>query len=47
MISYNWDVQPAVKELRKRLGDAGLKVWIDVEQMAQRELLYLLFTLFF
>ena len=34
MISYQWDVQPTVLQIRDRLKAAGYRVWIDVEQMS-------------
>ncbi|XP_067948854.1 uncharacterized protein [Watersipora subatra] len=33
MISYQWDVKPEILEFREKLGEAGYRVWIDVEQM--------------
>jgi len=35
MISYQWDVKKEVLQLRKKLKEAGLRVWIDVEQMRE------------
>lgn len=34
MISYQWDVQIEVLKIRKRLKEAGYRVWIDVEHMS-------------
>ncbi|KAG7468065.1 hypothetical protein MATL_G00138790 [Megalops atlanticus] len=34
MISYQWDNQKMMLEVNKTLQDAGVKVWMDVEQMA-------------
>lgn len=34
MISYNWGVQDLVKEIKRRLDNAGFNVWLDVDQMA-------------
>jgi len=33
MISYHWDYQPTVLQLRDRLKSAGFKIWIDVEDL--------------
>ena len=33
MISYQWDVKQEVLKFRRRLAEAGYRVWIDVEQM--------------
>eukprot|EP00735_Rhodelphis_limneticus_P011738 TRINITY_DN4876_c0_g1::TRINITY_DN4876_c0_g1_i1::g.1023::m.1023 TRINITY_DN4876_c0_g1::TRINITY_DN4876_c0_g1_i1::g.1023 ORF type:complete len:639 (-),score=63.38,TIR_2/PF13676.1/1.5e-16,TIR/PF01582.15/1.8e-05,Arm/PF00514.18/5.5e+03,Arm/PF00514.18/21,Arm/PF00514.18/1.6e+03,Arm/PF00514.18/7.5e+03,Arm/PF00514.18/0.006,Arm/PF00514.18/98,V-ATPase_H_N/PF03224.9/1.4e+03,V-ATPase_H_N/PF03224.9/0.00081,DUF2007/PF09413.5/3.7e+02,DUF2007/PF09413.5/1.8,DUF2007/PF09413.5/64,KAP/PF05804.7/13,KAP/PF05804.7/5.7 TR len=33
MVSYNWAHQPCILKLRQRLAEAGIPVWIDVEQM--------------
>ncbi|KXJ21747.1 uncharacterized protein LOC110253730 [Exaiptasia diaphana] len=33
MISYQWDVQKTLIQVRKRLMTAGYKVWMDLEQM--------------
>jgi len=35
MISYQWDVQIEVLKIRKRLKEAGYRVWIDVEHMCK------------
>ncbi|KAG9352214.1 hypothetical protein JZ751_020627, partial [Albula glossodonta] len=34
MISYQWDNQKTMLEVNKNLQNAGIKVWMDVEQMA-------------
>ncbi|XP_035273869.1 uncharacterized protein LOC118227475 [Anguilla anguilla] len=34
MISYQWDDQKTLLEVNKTLQNAGIKVWMDVEQMA-------------
>ncbi|KAJ8391656.1 hypothetical protein AAFF_G00087970 [Aldrovandia affinis] len=34
MISYQWDNQKMMLEVNKTLQNAGIKVWMDVEQMA-------------
>ncbi|XP_039627314.1 uncharacterized protein LOC120540543 [Polypterus senegalus] len=34
MISYQWDNQKTMVEVKKRLQNAGLNVWMDVEKMA-------------
>jgi len=39
MISYNWGVQPAVLQIRDLVKNAGLKYWIDVENMCACQLL--------
>ncbi|XP_053376302.1 uncharacterized protein LOC128547449 [Mercenaria mercenaria] len=33
MISYQWDDQELVKDVKKRLTKAGYKVWLDIEEM--------------
>ncbi|KAK3746536.1 hypothetical protein QZH41_007374 [Actinostola sp. cb2023] len=33
MISYQWDVQKTMIQLKNRLQAAGFRVWIDLEQM--------------
>ena len=33
MISYQWDSQKVLVELKNRLRDSGYRVWMDVEQM--------------
>lgn len=33
MLSYNWDNQPRVIALAEKLKQAGIRVWLDVEQM--------------
>ncbi|XP_072030884.1 uncharacterized protein [Amphiura filiformis] len=33
MISYQWDVQPRMIELRQRLQQAGYRTWMDVDEM--------------
>jgi len=33
MISYQWDSQPTVLQIRDRLKEAGFRIWIDVEDM--------------
>ncbi|KAJ3101650.1 hypothetical protein HDU96_009909 [Phlyctochytrium bullatum] len=34
MLSYNWSHQPTVIRIRDSLMDRGLRVWLDLEQMA-------------
>ncbi|XP_033106205.1 uncharacterized protein LOC117108331 [Anneissia japonica] len=33
MISYQWDVQPRIIKLKKKLQDAGYIVWMDIDQI--------------
>lgn len=34
MISYHWDSQPTMLQIRDKLRSAGFTVWIDVENMS-------------
>ncbi len=41
MISYQWNVQPQIKELYRHLTeDRGLKVWLDIAEMGTGEALF-------
>ncbi|XP_071962694.1 uncharacterized protein [Antedon mediterranea] len=33
MISYQWDVQPRIIQLKQKLQNAGYNVWMDIDQM--------------
>jgi len=37
MISYQWDSQKTVLQIRDRLREAGFKIWIDIENMCTYE----------
>jgi hypothetical protein len=40
MLSYCWAQQSLVQRIRNSLGDRGYHVWLDIEQMQVRTLLY-------
>ena len=38
-ISYNWENQPMVLQIKDHLKSAGYNVWLDVEQMSMKGVL--------